>query len=102
MTHRTSNTTVLTVVDDHINPEPVPDRISMAVIELRRLASEAVDQFSKGELFPGLSALTGLTPLIGLLRDFCVSRVVYQQNDSDDSTTSGNPEPDSVHHGIYL
>lgn len=103
MTHHTSNTAVLTVVDDHINPEPMPDRIIMAVSELRRLAIEAVDHFSNGELFPGLSTLTGLTPVIGLLRDYCVSRVVYQQDDgSEEHITTLDPKSGNVHPGIYL
>jgi hypothetical protein len=103
MNQTTSNTAVLTVVEKEVTTERVPDRISMAVSELRRLATEAVDYFSNGELFPGLSTLTGLTPVIGLLRDYCVSRVVHQQEEgSDEHITTSDPKSGNVHPGIYL
>lgn len=103
MTQSTSNAAVLTVVDSHITPEFIPDRISMAVGELRRLATEAVGHFANGDLFPGLSTLTGLTPVIGLLRDYCVSQVVYQQEeDADDHNIKISSKSGNVHPGIYL
>jgi hypothetical protein len=103
MTHSTSNAAVLTVVDDHITLEPIPERISMAVGELQRLATDVVGHLSNGDLFPGLSTLTGLTPVIGLLRDYCVSRVVYQQEEnSDEHITTSDPKSGDVNPGIYL
>lgn len=79
--------------------EPVPQKVVLALAEFERLAEEAASFLAQGELFPGLSSLTGLAPVVGVLRDYCIARVVHQE----DETPSSPPAKSApIHHGMYL
>lgn len=79
--------------------EPVPDKVALAIAEFERLAVEAALFLAQGKLFPGLSSLTGLAPVVGILRDYCIAQVVQQEDETPPSTTAQSaPMP----HGIYL
>lgn len=55
---------------------PTPEAIVPVLLEMSRLADEASVLIANGRLFPGLSTLAGLSPIIGMLTEFCAARVV--------------------------
>lgn len=57
-------------------PDVLPPDVLRVVHEFARLASEACSHLSNGRLFPCLSTLTGLTPVLGYIRDYCISEVL--------------------------
>lgn len=54
----------------------MPEAIAPVLLEMSRLADEASVLIANGRLFPGLSTLAGLSPIIGMLTEFCAARVV--------------------------
>ena len=98
----TSNTEPFIEQSSDTQDNPLPHRVSLALIEFCRLAEEATNYLSKGNLFPGLSSLTGLTPVLGTLKDYCIARVV--PNDDTDETEKALPNKAlaASHPGIYL
>ena len=100
-----TSTAAIFPIDDTGDPAvEIPDRIAMALVEFERLALAVTGRMASGDLFPGLSYLTSLTPVIGVLRDFCVSRVVHQDDDgvSESSRGMSDRKPEPLHPGIYL
>lgn len=78
---------------------PVPDKVALALAEFERLAVEAASFLAQGELFPGLSSLTGLAPVVGVLRDYCIARVVHQEDETPPGPIAKSV---SMPHGMYL
>lgn len=58
-----------------IEPE-VPDNLIPVLAEFTRLADEASALIANNRLFPGLSTLAGISPIVAMLTDFCASRVI--------------------------
>jgi len=80
----------------------LPLRVSLALDEFCRLANEASNYLSEGNLFPGLSSLTGLTPVLGALKDYCISKVVPTEEDDGPRNPPEREAPSPAHLGIYL
>jgi hypothetical protein len=80
----------------------LPHRVALALTEFCRLAEEASNYLSRGSLFPGLSSLTGLKPVLGTLIDFCVARVVPTEDSDEPEKAFQNKPPVGFHPGIYL
>jgi hypothetical protein len=82
----------------------IPERIAMALGEFERLSDAVTHRMASGDLFPSLSYLTSLSPVVGVLRDFCVSRVVHQESDGHPALGGdmSDPRPESLHPGLYL
>ena len=55
-----------------IEPE-VPDNLIPVLVEFTRLADEASALIANNRLFPGLSTLAGISPIVAMLTDFCAS-----------------------------
>jgi len=68
--------------------------------EFQRLSAEAAAFLSIGELFPALSSLTALGPVVGLLRDHCVEIVVPREQDSSQGKLAVGVATESP--GLYL
>jgi hypothetical protein len=57
----------------------LPARVQMAVEEFQRLSDSVSGLLSDLLLFPALSSMTALVPVMGILRDYCASQVVYTE-----------------------
>ena len=96
------------ITNMNTNPIPneveVPDNLFPVLAELKRLADEAATAIANGLIFPGLSTLAGINPLVGMLTEFCAARVV-----PDIETGNVRVDPHMQHlmcgfdsHGNYL
>ena len=87
-----------------VSDAEVPDNLIPVLVEFTRLADEATALIANGRLFPGLSTLAGITPVVGFLTDFCASRVIPDIRTGSlpvDSQAMIGSEPVGPH-GVYL
>jgi len=94
------STTAAPDFDD--GPEILPPDVIRVVHEFARLASEAYGHLSEGRLFPCLSTLTGLTPVLGYIRDFCMAEVLPSLADHPCDAPRAQEDMVIAGQGLYL
>lgn len=83
---------------DEVGVLEVPPHLEGVVFEFMRLTDEAADHLVHGRLFPCLSTITGLLPVVGFIRDFCVAEVIPNLN----AFEADLPQDDLAGAGLYL
>jgi len=84
------------------SPAVLPPDVLRVVHEFARLASEAYGHLSQGRLFPCLSTLTGLTPVLGYIRDYCMAEVLPSPTDHLCEAPKAQEDMVFAGQGLYL
>jgi len=78
----------------------LPPKFCGVLQEFQRLSADAAAFLSIGDLFPALSSLTALGPVVGILQAHCVENVVPREQDSNQGNTAIGIEFENP--GLYL